>query len=288
MTETKDRLILGVPAATATEGRVYVLDKNKPDEGYRFTSELFHSLGSFACSERNLECAYFATDTYPAYIWRVNNDAPSNPLYAPLPTTGYGFENRATGVFLDYHQNTPWCVCIGGRPNYGDTFWTWDSDWSEGSITLYYWVLPKDYKNIIGCGFSPHNIEESNTYSVRWIAHSVYKDYGGITMWENQLSVLSTDKIEVCAEYDAAISFDLVAAFGDYNINTEKFSVKEFAHTTAPSGQNKVKCLMVSLSDKGWRDVGVFAGKNFNPQNFTFEEEYGGIISTNLIVARRS
>ena len=288
LTETKNWLILGAPAVTSTEGRIYVVHKPDPDTYYQYTSELFYSLGSSACSEKNLECAYFATDTYPAYIFRVNNDDPSSPLYISLPTTNYGFENRATGVFLDYYQNTPWCVCIGGYPDYGDSFWTWDSDWSGGSITLYLWVLPKDYKNIIGCGFSPHDFDISSTYSVRWFAHSVYKDYGGITMWENPLSVLSTDKIEVCAEYDANVSFDLVAAFGDYNVDTGEFGVKEFAHTTAPSGQNKEKCLTVSLSDKGWRDVGVFAGKNFDSQNFTFEELYSAIISTNLIVARES
>jgi len=289
LTETKDWLILGVPAVTETEGRVYVVDKKDPEAYYRYTSELFFSLGYSACSEKDLKYAYFVTCTYPTYIWRVNNDDPSNPLYTPLPSTGHGFENRAMGIYLDWYQNTPWCVCIGGYPDYGDCFWTWDSDWYAGApVTFYLWVLPKDYKNIIGCGFSPHDFDISSTYSVRWFAHSVYKDYGGITMWENPLSVLSTDKIEVCAEYDAVISFDLVAAFGDYNIDTEEFSVKEFEHTTAPSGQNKKKCLTVSLSDKGWRDVGVFAGKNFDPQNFTFEELYSGIISTNLIVARKS
>ena len=107
-------------------------------------------------------------------------------------------------------------------------------------------------------------------------------------MWENQLSVLSTDKVEVCAEYDAGVSFDLVAALGDYDIDTGEFSVKEFAHTIAPSGQDKEKCLTVSLSDKGWRDVGVIAGKDFDPQNFTFSKVYSGIISTNLIVAKKS
>jgi len=288
LTETKDWLIIGVPAVTATEGRVYVIDKNNPNEGYRFTSELFYSLGYHACSERDLKHAYFATSTYPAYIFRVDNDNPSNLSYFPLPSTGYGFENRATGVFLDWYQNTPWCVTIGGHPDYGDCFWTWDSDWSAGSIDVYLWALPKDYKGVVGCGFSPHDIEDSNTYSVRWLAHQVYKDYGGITMWENQLSVLSTDKIEVCVEYDAGVSFDLVAAFGDYDIDTGDFSVKEFAYTTAPSGQDKEKCLTVSLSDNGWRDVGVLAGKDFDPQNLTFSKVYSGIISTNLIIARKS
>ena len=107
-------------------------------------------------------------------------------------------------------------------------------------------------------------------------------------MWENQLSVLSTDKVEICAEYDANVSFDLVAALGDYDFDTGNFSVKEFEHTIAPSGQGKEKCLTVSLSDKGWRDVGVFAGKDFDSQNFSFGKVYSGIISTNLIVARKS
>jgi len=288
LTETKDWLILGAPAVTATEGRIYVVHKQDPSTYYTYTSTLFYSLGFFACSEENLESAYFATDTYPAYIWRVYNDAPENPSYIPLPTTGYGFENRATGVFLDYYQNTPWCVCIGGYPNYGDCFWTWDSDWSGGSITVYLWALPKDYKNIIGCGFSPHNFDISSTYSLRWFAHSVYKNYGGITMWENPLSVLSTDGVEVCAEYDASTSFDLVAALGYYDPTNEVFAVQEFEYMMASPGQSVVECQTVSLSDNGWRDVGVFAVKDFDPLNFTYSELYSAIISSNLIVARKS
>jgi len=290
LTETKDYLLLGVPAVTSTEGCIYAVSKSDPDSYYSYLSSQFFSLGYFACGEKNERYAYFSSYTSPARIFRFDNDNPlTPPLYITLPATGMGLEDLAMGVFLDYYQNTPWCVCVGGEVyGYGDTLWTWDTDWS-GSIYLYWLYFSQDYKGVISCGFSPHDVGMSHTNSVMWFVHDIYKNYGGITMWEKPLSALKTDKVDVCIEYDAGLSFDLVAAFGEYNYESDTFSVTddEHAYMTAPSGKQE-KCLTVPLSADGWRDVGVFAGRGYDSESHTFSEIYDRIISSILIVARNS
>jgi len=289
LTETKDYLLLGVPAVTSTEGYIYAVSKSDPDIYYSYPSPLFFSLGYFACGEKNERCAYFSSYTSPARIFRFDNDDPSSIRYITLPSTGIGLENLAAGIFLDYYQNTPWCICVGGEVyGYGDTLWTWDSDWS-GDIYLYWMYFSPDYKSIISCGFSPHDFETSHTNGVMWFAHDIYKNYGGITMWEKPLSVLKTDEVDVCIEYNAGSSFDLVAAFGEYDHESDTFLVTddEHAYMAAPSGK-KEKWLTVPLSADGWRDVGIFAGKDYDPRSHTFSEIYDRIISPLLIVARNS